>query len=162
SRARAGQRSSRRVPRARDERRHVAARAHVEDEQRGPGRRLGERGEDPEGARGAEGLAEGVLRADDRPRLDAAERARLQGRQRRRSSSSASAPPATSASPRPARTRSAACPRATSPEAAPAVSVTDGPPRRYAMASSPAAAFDTVAAKRRGLAAAGPPSRNRR
>src|SRR6266481_4895567 len=82
--------------------------------------------------------------------------------QRRRSSSSASAPPATSASARPARTRSAAWPRATSPEAAPALSVTDGPPRRYAMASSPAAAFDTVAAKRRGLAAAGPPSSSRR
>src|SRR5256885_7697658 len=45
---RARRRSSRRFPRARDERRHVAARAHVEDEQRGPGRRLGERGEDPE------------------------------------------------------------------------------------------------------------------
>src|SRR5438094_1035001 len=82
--------------------------------------------------------------------------------QRRRSSSRASAPPATSASARPARTRSAACPRAPIPEAPPALSVTDGPPRRYAMASSPAAAFDTVAAKRRGLAAAGPPSRSRR
>ena len=34
---------------------------------------------------------------------------------------------------------------------------TGGPPRRYATPTSPAAAFETVAAKSRGLAAAGPP-----
>src|SRR5579883_29515 len=79
-----------------------------------------------------------------------------------RGSATASIPPATIARAAPASSSSAASPTAASPEAAPALSVIAGPPSRQAMASSPAAAFETVAAKSRGLAPAGPVSARRR